>query len=582
MSVIGPTTPTDTGPADPGDVSNVADELGALTPAASGGSAGASAVAKLEGTLLKRGTIDAKGAQALVKAAADSGGVTDAERKQFVSLLRQHGRAITPAALDVLASHFGVAVRRPAPPVFADTTGESAGDLTLTSDQSDGMLHGTAKPGDVIEAINLSTAPDRRLHLEDTTQVATAGPDGTFAGAIPDMAEGDVVRMRARSADGTAGPWLTIHASGLPPRDRNAELNVDRTNLTANADGSVGITQITDRPITEPGAQVRFVNMRTGKNFDMTASADGGVPDGFKLQGSPGDQFQVAVSDGVHNTDFSTIAGTLTAGGGTTTTGPEPDLGPGDTGYTMAPFHGPLFDADGGPDPLDVRQGALGDCYLPATFAAIAEARPDVIRNMVKDNGDGTYTVRFYQNGDKNSPVDVNVDNKLYVRSSGTPLYGEAADTPDTPSQMEMWYPIVEKAYAEWKGGYSVIGNGGEPGVLLSEVLGARGPDTYLPAADADSVFTQIKAAVGAKKPAAAVTFGDDRKDLYTDTGVYADHTYSIIGTKEQNGQRYVTLRNPWGESVPTGEGDGRDDGVFDIPLADFMKLYESFSIAAS
>jgi hypothetical protein len=30
-----------------------------------------------------------------------------------------------------------------------------------------------------------------------------------------------------------------------------------------------------------------------------------------------------------------------------------------------------------------------------SSLAAIAEANPDVIRNMIKDNGDGSYTVTF-------------------------------------------------------------------------------------------------------------------------------------------------------------------------------------------
>jgi hypothetical protein len=590
MSVTGPGRGTDVGAADAGEVADVADEVAALSPARSGSSAGASAVAKLEATLLAKGSIDAAGAQALVKAAADSSGVTDAERTAFVGLLRQHGSEITPAALEVLAKHFNVPLRRPGPagPVTPPPAGPAAGagDLKISGSQAGQTIRGTAKPGDTIEAINLSTAPDARLHLEDTTAIGKADAQGNFAGKIPDMQEGDVIRLRTLSASGATGPWVTIHATGVAAQDtRNAELNVDRTNLTAKPDGSVEINQITDRPITEPGAKVRFVNDRTGAKFDMTASADGGVPPGFKLQGKAGDTFSVAVSDGHTNADFKTTAGKLTVGGGATpptptTTGPEPKLGPGDHGYTLTAFHGPLF--QNGISPEDVQQGALGDCYFPATFAAIANSRPDAIKNMIKDNGDGTYTVRFYENGDKSQPKDVTVDNKLYVRSSGTPLYGESSDTPDTPANMEMWFPIIEKAYAQWKGGYDAIGKGGNPGDLFAEALGTRGQDYDLPHANPDTVFGNIKSGLAAGKPVAAVTYSDAHKALYVNTGVYSDHTYSIIGTKEQNGQRFVTLRNPWGESVPAGEGDGKTDGIFNMPLADFQKLYESFSVAGA
>jgi len=397
------------------------------------------------------------------------------------------------------------------------------------------------------------------------------------------MQEGDIIRMGSRKPDGTAGPWLTITASGVGAKDtRAAELNLQRINITPNSDGTVSVLQNTTRPFSEPGAKVQFKNQRTGETQVVTIDSDGAIPKDLKLKGKAGDKFSVAASDGKNNTTFAKPVGEVAVQSASTPVTNEPTLHHDDKGgYSMTEFKGPLF--TNGVSPLDVRQGALGDCFFPATMAAIAQARPDAIQNMVKDNGNGTYTVRFYQDGEKSKPKDVTVDGKLYVRSSGDPLYGESADTENSPNKMEMWFPIVEKAYAVFKGqSYEAIGNGGAPGELLSEVFGKYGDDYDLPRANADKVFSQIKAAAAAKKPMAAVTFGDEKESMYTSTGVYADHTYSILGTTEKNGQKFVTLRNPWGESVPDGEGDGHQDGIFNMPLADFMKLYESFSIAAT
>lgn len=47
-------------------------------------------------------------------------------------------------------------------------------------------------------------------------------------------------------------------------------------------------------------------------------------------------------------------------------------------------------------DYMSVRQGPYGDCYLLAPLAAVAATRPDLLRNMVQSNNDGTYTVKFY------------------------------------------------------------------------------------------------------------------------------------------------------------------------------------------
>ena len=54
-----------------------------------------------------------------------------------------------------------------------------------------------------------------------------------------------------------------------------------------------------------------------------------------------------------------------------------------------------LFSARG-PVPADVAQGNLGDCYFLATLASLAQNQPDKIKGMIRDNGDGTFSVRFY------------------------------------------------------------------------------------------------------------------------------------------------------------------------------------------
>jgi hypothetical protein len=45
--------------------------------------------------------------------------------------------------------------------------------------------------------------------------------------------------------------------------------------------------------------------------------------------------------------------------------------------------------------PVDVRQGALGSCYFHAVIAALAQSRAQLLRQMIRTNDDGTYTVQF-------------------------------------------------------------------------------------------------------------------------------------------------------------------------------------------
>lgn len=61
----------------------------------------------------------------------------------------------------------------------------------------------------------------------------------------------------------------------------------------------------------------------------------------------------------------------------------------------------PLFPHD--PSATDISQGYLGNCYMVASFSGIAAKSPEKIKEMMKDNGDGTVTVRLY---DRIPPVD--------------------------------------------------------------------------------------------------------------------------------------------------------------------------------
>src|SRR5262249_26088480 len=135
------------------------------------------ALAQFQTQLASDGKIDVADANALVTR-AKSGGLSEGERVQIVSLLRTQGGKITPAALDVIAKGFGISLGRPTPgvpttPTTTTTTNVASTKFTISSDQSRG-LSGTAKPGDEIEAINLSTAPAGRLHLEDTVAIGKA------------------------------------------------------------------------------------------------------------------------------------------------------------------------------------------------------------------------------------------------------------------------------------------------------------------------------------------------------------------------------------------------------------------------
>ncbi|MDO4426482.1 MAG: hypothetical protein Q4D17_12055, partial [Planctomycetia bacterium] len=55
----------------------------------------------------------------------------------------------------------------------------------------------------------------------------------------------------------------------------------------------------------------------------------------------------------------------------------------------------PLFSHE--PTIDDIQQGCLGDCYMEAALADLVVNHPEEIKQCMKDNGDGTVTVRFFE-----------------------------------------------------------------------------------------------------------------------------------------------------------------------------------------
>ncbi len=64
------------------------------------------------------------------------------------------------------------------------------------------------------------------------------------------------------------------------------------------------------------------------------------------------------------------------------------------TAFTYTTASGSLFPVT--PSVNDEYQGQLGDCYFISSLGTIADTNPAAIENMFINNGDGTYTVRFY------------------------------------------------------------------------------------------------------------------------------------------------------------------------------------------
>ena len=218
------------------------------------------------------------------------------------------------------------------------------------------------------------------------------------------------------------------------------------------------------------------------------------------------------------------------------------------SGHTYKMFSGnPLF-SSAGPQASDIRQQQLGDCYLMAGLAAIANDDAFALRQNVVDFDDGTYGVRLKDNFyrvDNDLPVD--------IASFTRPVYA------DLGAQNSMWPAIVEKAWATGLGrvanSYASIEGGGPAGV--NEAFGAiftsdREFDSY---ANATALANDISyhwncydaVTVGFYSPSSGVP-------------LIGNHVYTVMYVTCNLGVvTSITLRNPWGV-----DGAGHDSNPYD------------------
>jgi hypothetical protein len=257
-------------------------------------------------------------------------------------------------------------------------------------------------------------------------------------------------------------------------------------------------------------------------------------------------------------------------------------------GIAYEQAQGVLF-GKGGPRASDIAQGAVGDCYFMSGLGATATQAPATIRSMFINNGDGTYTVRFFEYDATNDTwradyVTVNLELPVYQQGGAfvyAGWYQGGKATPYTSKANVLWPALAEKAYAQlaeegWSrftgtGGSGVSGtpadwnqncydalNSGD-GVATMQITGSNiTADFYLPtgtAADEQALIKDFNhgslVTVGslAQEPADTPTNAAG-EPLIIATHVYFLHavnatagTFTLINPCDDgSGQRMVTL----------------------------------------
>jgi len=213
-----------------------------------------------------------------------------------------------------------------------------------------------------------------------------------------------------------------------------------------------------------------------------------------------------------------------------------------------------LYGSSGAPSCLDVNQGYLGDCYFMSSLGDVALQDPQAIENMFTNNGNGTYSVRFFVNGE---PDYVTVNEQLPVLGGGY-QWANGSTYEFANGTADNWVALAEKAYAELNAqtaaphgmelnsasdSYEGIDAG--DGSALTMITDQAVSATSLSPQESSSALASILSSI-------ASSFSSGEEVLLSTPpassgNLVGDHMYMVTGVNAATDT--LTLRNPWGSA---------------------------------
>jgi calpain family cysteine protease len=242
----------------------------------------------------------------------------------------------------------------------------------------------------------------------------------------------------------------------------------------------------------------------------------------------------------------------------------------GATGYTLFGSNGPSY--------TDVSQGSAGDCWFLASLAETAARDASAITNMFINNGNGSWTVRFFANG---TPDYVTVNDQLPVATANPAYNGGYAF--DQPLNGILWVALAEKALAQENLSGQI--KTAEPGVASYAALNGNFPNVALAAITGlSSSEYDVTPGATAQIIAAAMQAGDlvciGTNSSAVDSHLVSGHCYAVIGYDPSSSMPFE-LFNPWGTATYSNSG-GQIYGTFYSNGAFLEANFDSWGLAGS
>jgi hypothetical protein len=280
-----------------------------------------------------------------------------------------------------------------------------------------------------------------------------------------------------------------------------------------------------------------------------------------------------------------------------------------------------VFQSD--PDPTDISQGGLGNCWFCGSLAAVAE-KPHLVQRLFVDSyssvgelcPQGVYCIRLCDGGHWKF---LTIDSLLPCKQRMLAFSGARRN--------QLWVPLLEKACSKLRGNYEAIEGGipaeglrlftGWPSIVQELQLSQQQRNgsgrvddqealqtmAVCPYAGEDILWSRLVSAYSSRLimcgSCGHVEGVSDEQ--YRSVGLSPSHCYSItqVATARQGGLRLLRLRNPWGTGRKwTGRFSDKDtanwtdeikaeigpldlgaEGIFWMTLEDIRKYFTSVTI---
>jgi hypothetical protein len=234
------------------------------------------------------------------------------------------------------------------------------------------------------------------------------------------------------------------------------------------------------------------------------------------------------------------------------------------------------------PNWRDIHQANVGDCYFLSSAAALTQHDPRAILKIIRDNGNGTYTVTFQIHKDSIVFPTLMPYSSVQVTVNSSDIFNETqyiGGTDPANGKKVIWPQVLQAAFAKVSephsgiilaspsflggggigGGYAAIGKGGYPKDAL-QLLTGQNASSWNPNSNAGAQeLAQLPAQFAAGKPIVVSTppaskspkAGVENGKNPATNNLVADHSYAVVDSYTIAGIPFVLLNNPWGSDQP-------------------------------